>query len=84
MSTPDVNVHMLNMESLKRYRYLDDKYGNKCVILRNFQESFFAMSRMVSFPWTVSKCDLKSVAYMQWHMLSRCRKLTLCKKIMRK
>ncbi|XP_056870422.1 protein-lysine N-methyltransferase EEF2KMT [Takifugu flavidus] len=43
---------MLNMECLKRYRYLDDKYGNKCAILRNFQESFFAMNRMVSFPWT--------------------------------
>lgn len=61
MGRPEVNINTLNMESAERHQHLDDTNRDKSDILRNFQESFFAMSRLVSFPWTVSKSDLMCV-----------------------
>lgn len=57
MGKPEVNINTLNMESLKRPNF-DFKNDNNSAILRNFQTTFFAMSRLASFPWTVSKSEL--------------------------
>uniref|UniRef100_H3CRR6 Eukaryotic elongation factor 2 lysine methyltransferase n=2 Tax=Tetraodon nigroviridis TaxID=99883 RepID=H3CRR6_TETNG len=46
------------MESLKRPNF-DFKNDNNSAILRNFQTTFFAMSRLASFPWTYVEKQLE-------------------------
>ncbi|XP_078126626.1 protein-lysine N-methyltransferase EEF2KMT [Sander vitreus] len=48
------------MEHSERNQTSDSKRVNKTDILRDFQVSFFAMSRLVSFPWTFLEKDLES------------------------
>ncbi|KAM9345994.1 protein-lysine N-methyltransferase EEF2KMT [Symphorus nematophorus] len=48
------------MERLKQNEASDETRVNKSDILRDFQVSFFAMSRLVSFPWTFLEKDLES------------------------
>lgn len=52
---PEVNTDTLKMEHCEQNQTSDRETLNKTDILRDFQVSFFAMNRLVSFPWTVSK-----------------------------
>ncbi|XP_037649403.1 protein-lysine N-methyltransferase EEF2KMT isoform X1 [Sebastes umbrosus] len=56
----EVNTDTLTMEHSEQNRTSDSKGMNKTDILRDFQVSFFAMSRLVSFPWTFLEKDLES------------------------
>ena len=51
----EVNTDTLKMEHCDQSQTSDRETLNKTGVLRDFQVSFFAMSRLVSFPWTVSK-----------------------------
>ncbi|XP_051244604.1 protein-lysine N-methyltransferase EEF2KMT isoform X2 [Dicentrarchus labrax] len=48
------------MEPSEQSRTPDGEIRNKTDILRDFQVSFFAMSRLLSFPWTFLEKDLES------------------------
>ncbi|XP_073351360.1 protein-lysine N-methyltransferase EEF2KMT isoform X2 [Pagrus major] len=48
------------MEHAEQNQTSDRQTLNKTDILRDFQVSFFAMSRLVSFPWTFLEKDLES------------------------
>lgn len=74
MGKPEVNKHTLKMERSDQTQ--DRKSGIKADILRDFRVSFFAMSRLASFPWTVSKTGLWSrVFYVTIRFIERCAKL---------
>lgn len=63
MGKPEVNKDTLKMAHPEQDRTSDRERGNKTDILRDFRVSFFAMSRLVSFPWTVSKTESWSRVY---------------------
>lgn len=69
MGKPEVNKHTLKMA--RSDQTPDRKSGIKADILRDFRVSFFAMSRLASFPWTVSKSGL----YVTIRFIERCAKL---------
>ncbi|XP_070703807.1 protein-lysine N-methyltransferase EEF2KMT [Pempheris klunzingeri] len=48
------------MENSEQNQASDKKRVNKADILRDFQVSFFAMSRLLSFPWNFLEKDLES------------------------
>ena len=55
MGKQEVNKDTLKMECSEQNRTSEGARVNKTDILRDFQASFFAMSRLASFPWTVSE-----------------------------
>lgn len=61
MGKQEVNKHMLKMGSSEQ-ETSEEIRVKKMDILKDFQVSFFSMSRLPSFPWTVS---------MVWRIASR-------------
>nr|XP_020502929.1 protein-lysine N-methyltransferase EEF2KMT [Labrus bergylta] len=60
MGNDTVNRSTLKMDESERKQTSDSKITNMSDILRTFQVSFFAMSRLVSFPWPFLEKDLES------------------------
>lgn len=74
MGNQEVNKHTLIMEHSEQVEVADQTKVKKADILRNFQISFFAMSPLAAFPWSVSvkSCMKWKLNYIQKYVCSCC------------